>query len=659
MRTLHKTMAIPDAGSSELIDAYRVTGEDEAALQRVTEKLREHDCASADALDSTMRRLREQLPADALVRWILTGMRLYPNDPQKRLCYFSLQDARALVALDNEARTPSLGASSPSLSMLLEALASRHIRIQEQRLDLDLSDPLSDPFDVVPRRPVLSSTHLLLPSDYSSLDSSGPDLLFRASVAHAAAHLIHSPAAQPAGTLKPMSLAIISAIEDARVEQLMMRELPGTRAWFLPLLKTSLQPDGLSFAALVSRMNYALVDPTYQDDNYWVNKARTLFNGLATSLHDYAPFRETASVLANDLGQMRVRFHPQQYVVPAPYRDDNSFLWTYPETTTPQSVEELHVESSLAGMSSPQDNDERVTTGQEVRRLQYPEWDYRRHLLRPDWCTVIERRSPSPGASQRVSAQASTVRVKLPATANLTRNARLRRQPEGEELDLDAAIEHTIDRRRGHSPEHRVFTRPGTRQRSMSLLLLLDLSASTGDIAPGEGRSFLDMEKAASQALVQAARSADHRIAAHGFSSNTRECVNYYRLLDFDAILDETSSASIDACTAGYSTRMGAAIRHATSLISLEASERRVIVVITDGTPSDIDVFDNDYLVRDAQLAVQDARQAGVVTCGIAVDEGGADYMRRIVGREYCRIVNTPATLPAQLVALFARIAAS
>jgi len=158
---------------------------------------------------------------------------------------------------------------------------------------------------------------------------------------------------------------------------------------------------------------------------------------------------------------------------------------------------------------------------------------------------------------------------------------------------------------------------------------------------------------------VQAARSADHRIAAHGFSSNTRECVNYYRLLDFDAILDETSSASIDACTAGYSTRMGAAIRHATSLISLEASERRVIVVITDGTPSDIDVFDNDYLVRDAQLAAQDARQAGVVTCGIAVDEGGADYMRRIVGREYCRIVNTPATLPAQLVALFARIAAS
>ena len=655
MRTLHNTMVIPNAGSSELIDAYRVKVEDEATLQRVTEKLREHDSASADALDNNMQRLLDRLPADALVRWMLTGTRLYPNDPQKRRCYFSLEDARALAAFENEASVPSLAASIPSLSMLLEALTLRHIRIQEQRLDLDLSDP----FDVAPKRPVLSSTHLLLPSDYSSLDSSGPDLLFRASVAHAAAHLIHSPAAQPAGTLKPMSLAIISAIEDARAEQLLMRDLPGTRTWFLPLLKTSLQPEGLSFAALVSRMNYALIDPTYQDDNYWVNKARTLFDGLATSLHDYTSFREIASVLANDLGQMRVRFHPQQYVVPAPYRDDNSFLWTYPETTTPQSVNELQVESSLTGMSSPQDNDEQVTTGQELRRLQYPEWDYRRDLLRPDWCTVIERRSPSPGASHRMLGRTSMVRVKLPETAGLTRNARLRRQPEGEELDLDAAIEHTIDRRRGHSPEHRVFTRPGTRQRSMSLLLLLDLSASTGDIAPGEGRSFLDMEKEAAHALVQGARSAGHRIAAHGFSSNTRECVNYYRLLDFDATLDETSSASIEACTARYSTRMGAAIRHAASLISIEASARHVIIVLTDGTPSDIDVFDNDYLIHDAQLAAEDARRAGIATCGIAVDEGGADYMRRIVGREYCRIVNTPATLPAQLVALFARIAAS
>ncbi|MDB5787941.1 MAG: hypothetical protein JWQ50_7856 [Caballeronia mineralivorans] len=644
-------MIIADTGlTADVIDEYRVSAEHEAALRRATEKLQEHDPASASALHLNMQRLLDRLPADALVRWMLTGMRLYPNEPQKRLHYFGLQDESAWLALENEARAPSLAASIPSLSLLIEGLSLRRIGIQAQPLDS---------IDVTPMRPILSSMHLLLPSDYSSLDSPEPELLFRASVAHAAAHLMHSPAAQPAGTLKPMSLAVISAVEDARVEQLLMRDLPGTRAWFVPFLKTSLQPEGLSFAALVSRMNYALIDPAYQDDNYWVNKARSLFDTLTTSLHDHASFREIASVLANDLGQMRVRFHPQQYVVPAPYRDDNSFLWTYPDTTTPQSIQELQVESSSAGASRSDSIDEQVATEQEIRRLRYPEWDYRLGLLRSDWCTVIERRSPSPSAPHRLPAPIPLARVKLPVTASLTRNARLRRQPEGEELDLDAAIEHAIDRRRGHSPEHRVFTRPGTRQRSMSLLLLLDLSASTGDIVPDAGRSILDVEKEAAQVLVQAASSAGHRIAAHGFSSDTRECVNYYRLLDFDRTLDEVSSASIRACTARYSTRMGAAIRHATSLMSLETSERRVIIVITDGTPSDIDVFDDAYLIHDAHVAAEDARRAGMVTCGIALDEGGAGYMRRIVGREYCRIVSDPSTLPAQLVALFVRIAAS
>jgi nitric oxide reductase NorD protein len=70
-------------------------------------------------------------------------------------------------------------------------------------------------------------------------------------------------------------------------------------------------------------------------------------------------------------------------------------------------------------------------------------------------------------------------------------------------------------------------------------------------------------------------------------------------------------------------------------------------------------VLPDAYLIHDAHVAAEDARRAGMVTCGIALDEGGAGYMRRIVGREYCRIVSDPSTLPAQLVALFVRIAAS
>ena len=624
--------------------------EDDAALRRWLGTLFEYDAASAMTAVAQLPSLLEQLSVDAVGRWLLTGVRLYPNEPARRQRYFQMLDARAVETIEREASAPSLTASIPSLTLLLEALSERRVHIQAQRLDA---------LAAAPQRPILTATHLLLPADYTALDAGDPLRLFRASVAHAVAHLRHSPTALPVKMLKPMSLAVISAVEDARVERLLIRDFPGIRAWFVPLLENNLQAEGLSFPALISRMNYALMEPSYSDDNYWVNKARTLFEASAAALDDYAAFREIASILANDLGQMRVRFHPQQYVVPAPYRDDNTFLWTYPDAEPPEQSHDLRTESSIAAV--PQQRDARDTGEKrweepETRRVQYPEWDYRLGLLRSPWCTVIERTSQLHSYSGAPPRQSSLAHLKLPAHASLTRNARLRQQAEGEELDLDAAIEHTIDRRRGHSPEHRVFTRPGTKQQTMSLLLLLDLSASSSERIGASGPSILDIEKDAALMLARAAIAAGHRIAVHGFASNTRECVNYYRLLDFGAPLDEARETAIRTAVPRYSTRMGAAIRHAATMMSNETVDRRAIVVITDGAPSDIDVYDAQYLVHDAQAASMDARRAGIMTGGIAVDAGSADYMRRIVGREHCRAVSDPHALSAQLAALYVRL---
>jgi hypothetical protein len=625
--------------------------EDNAALRRWLGTLFDSDAASAMTAVTQLPSLLERLSVDAVGRWLLTGVRLYPNEPARRQRYFQMLDTRAVETIEREASAPGLPASIPSLTLLLEALSERRVRIQAQRFDT---------LAAAPQRPILTSTHLLLPADYTALDADDPGRLFRASVAHAVAHLRHSPAALPVKTLKPMSLAVISAVEDARVERLLIRDFPGIRMWFMPLLENSLQADGLSFPALISRMNYAVMEPSYSDDNYWVNKARALFEARAAALDDYAAFREIASILANDLGQMRVRFHPQQYVVPAPYRDDNTFLWTYPDAEPPEQSHDLHTESSVAAapqQRNARDTEEKRWEEPETQRVQYPEWDYRLGLLRAPWCTVFERTSQRHSDSGTLPRRSSLAKLKLPAHASLTRSARLRRQAEGEELDLDAAIEHTIDRRRGHSPEHRVFIRPGTKQQPMSLLLLFDLSASSGEPVGASGLSILDIEKDAALMLAHAAIDAGHRIAVHGFASNTRECVNYYRLLDFGAPLDEARETAIRAAEPRYSTRMGAAIRHATTLVSSETADRRAIVVITDGAPSDIDVYDAQYLVHDAQAAATDARRAGIMTGGIAVDAGSADYMRRIVGREHCRTVSDPHALSTQLAALYVRLA--
>ena len=208
----------------------------------------------------------------------------------------------------------------PSLALLLNGFTGAAMHVQARRRTA---------LDAPPLRPVLTRTHLLLPDDVGALDGGDRHRLYRAAVAHAVAHLRHSQASLPSRTLKPMSVAVISAIEDARVERLLMREYPGLRGWFMEFLVPGAQLPGLGFAALISRMNLALIDPRYQDDNFWVNKARSLFEAQAKDLSDYAAFRAIGSILANDLGQMRVRFDPGQYTVPAPYRDDNSFLWDH------------------------------------------------------------------------------------------------------------------------------------------------------------------------------------------------------------------------------------------------------------------------------------------------------------------------------------------
>ncbi|MGI4812354.1 MAG: nitric oxide reductase activation protein NorD [Janthinobacterium lividum] len=555
-------------------------------------------------------------------------------------------------------------------SWLLEALSGRSLTVQGQAA----ATP-----DAAPPRAILTSSHLLLPEhDDICIDTDGgagaeedadvnaevnaevsAALLQRACVAHAAAHLRYSPSAQPTGSLKPMSLALISAIEDARVEQLLMRELPGVRGWFLPWLKQSLQPRQLSFEALVSRISYALIEPAYCDDNYWVNKARGLFDGLRGSLDNYTAFREIASVLANDLGQMRVRFQAQQYAVPALYRDDNSYLWIYPEKDEPRSTQILQRDAALAAREASETRDAQAID-HEIRRLSYPEWDYRLELLRKDWCTVIERAPRLARGVRDVRPSGSIAALKLPAFAGMTRDVRLRRQTDGEELDLDAAVDYAIERRCGLTPTQRVFQRAGRRAPALSLLLLLDLSASTGDPADPRqptGPSILDLEKDAALLLARAALAAGHRIAVHGFSSDTRACVNYFRLLEFGEPLQADSEDLLRSRMPRYSTRMGAAIRHATLLLQEDSGDRRAMIVMTDGAPSDIDVFDVDYLINDARAAVADAQRARFTVGGIAIDAGAADYMQRIVGRAHCRAVGSAAELPHQLIALFSRIA--
>ena len=560
----------------------------------------------------------------------------------------------AIASLHGGAASGSLSASLPALALLLHGLCGREIKVQ----------PLHEKaVEGLPLRPVLTTTHLLLPDDYTDLDSPDHYRLYRAAIAHAVAHLRYSTGSLPTLTLKPMGIAVVSAIEDARVERLLVRDYPGVRSWFLEFLRRSVKPTELGFSSLVGRMNLALMDPTYQDDNFWVNKARRTFEAQADQLMDYAAFRSLASILANDLGQMRVPFRAQRYWVPEAYRDDNSFLWNYvePHVQTSEPLElQVKAERPPEVTALGEANAQSMVSELELGRHTYPEWDAQLSLLRKDWCTVIEKRPAwqflRAAPSQEAQAQPPVTRAR---TRHLSRRHRLLRQWEGEDIDLNAAIEAMLDQRLQLQPDMRLFTRAGSEVRASSILVLLDLSESTNDrLGPGM-ESILDIEKRAALLLAQSAALGGDRIAIHGFSSNSRDEVSYYRLLDFGAPLDATAVAAIGSAQGRYSTRMGAALRHAMNCLADEPFESRAIVLVTDGAPSDIDVFKVGYLIEDARAAVQGGRRAGTQTFCVALDAQADSYVKRIFGWNNYQIVDEPSRLPAQLSTFYDRMAPS
>lgn len=587
------------------------------------------------------------------------------------------------MVLPSLSTTTHTAAFDHGLALLASGLARRHVTVQPLLTPAAPALPLGLPAPVTIPRAVLTTAfsktadgvekitqaiaNLLVPPerDYSQCRE---NQLYAAMTAHAVAHLLYSPAAQSSAALKPMGIAVVSAIEDARVERLLCKTYPGVRQWFEAAIVAEPSPSDLTFNAFMARLDRILLLPGICDGNFWVNKAYDLFEATVTEhgLENYAAFRSIASILANDLGQMRVRMDPQHYAVPSPYRDDNSYLWQHPESE-PNTEEQLSLQQAGAPLP-PQEasaNSERseetsASMDMELARYTYPEWDRRQQRLKPDWCTVIEKLPTWQGLNIPNDEQAFVSQlapIPLPRAQQLDRRLRLRRQWEGDDLDFNAVIEVLLDLRLNLQPDPRLFTRAGRGPRPTSLLVLMDVSESVNTIG-NHGMSLLDIEKQAVLLLAQSNATEVGKLAIHAFSSNTRSEVNYYRLLDFGQTYSTTTANSVRALQGHYSTRLGAALRHASSLLMSESEGQRAILVISDGEPSDIDVHDSQYLIEDARQGVLRASRADIRISCLAVDSQVDSYLRRIFGWGNYGIATDARQLLPRLTQMSARLAA-
>ncbi|PWT73307.1 MAG: VWA domain-containing protein [Proteobacteria bacterium] len=627
--------------------------------------------------------LLEQVPVDGLRRWALLGVQGHSRDARAQDAWFRLESRDARAVLRSAADETLFSDVERRLTFYTRALWGRSIDLRAGMA----ATPMIDGEGKRGRRVSIVDGAVRMPQVFDPFPGQDGPTLYRAAVAHAAAHLVHSTQRFPLRELRPIQVALISLIEDARVEYLAMRELPGlARLW--RSFHVALPSFTISAVSLMARLARALVDSAYTDDNPFVQKGRAMFSNAAADLTDPGVSRSIGNLLGNDLGQMRVQFNFKTYLVEPLYRDDNLFLWDlgdagqrssddqdviYQAISFSEAKDGEPAESEIEEQSRQDAEEEgaQTETGsvQDQGALEqalvqphyYDEWDYAIGLDRPAWCTVLEKRSP-PGDPHAIDEillrnQETVDRLtNLIKAAQVERPLRLRRQLEGDKLDLDASIRATVDLRSGRTPDPRVHERQGKRNRDLAVLLLLDLSQSTNDYVPSAGTTVLNLAREATALVADAMEKIGDSFAIHGFDSNGRHEVEYYRFKDFDEPYSDRARARLAGMSAQLSTRMGTALRHAGHFLRYRRVARKLILLVTDGEPHDIDVHDRQYLLFDTKHAVEEQTRYGVATFCISLDPGADQYVARIFGKRNYLVLDHLRRLPEKLPLLYMRL---
>jgi len=289
----------------------------------------------------------------------------------------------------------------------------------------------------------------------------------------------------------------------------------------------------------------------------------------------------------------------------------------------------------------------------------YSEWDYQIQLERPFWATVQEKRPKSGDLDviDQITAQYKREihRMKFLLDAMQPQGVqRIRKLEDGDEIDINAAIASFIDIRMGSQPDPRIMMRSVRKTRDFSILVLLDLSESTNETVQDQEYSVLELTRQACVLLADAISKVGDPFAIHGFCSDGRHDVEYYRFKDFDQHWDEVPKARLAGMTGQLSTRMGAAIRHAGHHLKLQRSAKKLLIVIPDGEPADIDVRDPQYLRYDAKKAVEEVGRDGVITYCMSLDPRADNYMSRIFGQRNYMVVDHVQRLPEKFPVLYA-----
>ncbi len=647
--------------------------------------------------------LLSKLTLGGLRRWALWGAQAHQRDLDGQMAYFALKTEASRSILQKERRGTLFVDKQRKLNFYLRALWARAFLMRPTAGDYETKLGL---------KPYIEQFQIHIPDAYDPFHGIDGMEIYRAAAAHCAAHMVYTVAPISAEQLSQAQMRCIELFEDARVEYLAYQEFPGLRKLWLSFFtsqptKDEEQVEIHEAMDLMMRTTRAIMDPEYRDPEPVINDVAAEFRSQLAA----DPYRKNLAWMAgvdfyNKL--TRIARIPSVRILsdwPIPYRDDNRYFWEFSENMfvsqgadyIPATRQQVRRQVSVMEMANEIDCELAGDDAQEIWVCatemypyedmgvsfnemwgkepvsdphHYDEWDYHVQLARPEWATVIERRQGKgdPEVMDEILTKHKPVASRIRHLIDAMQPqgiVRRRGYEEGEELDLNAAVRAMIDIRRGIMPDPRISIRITRHLRDLAIVVLMDLSESTnekvgglkaGDAGYDEAPSILDLTREATGLLAWAIDSIGDNFAVHGFASDGRHDVQYYRFKDFEHPYDDEAKARMAGMKGNLSTRMGAALRHAGWHLTQQPAQKRLVLLITDGEPADIDERDPQYLRHDAKKAVEDLATKGIYTYCLTLDPNADRYVARIFGENNYSVVDNVQRLPERLPNVFAAL---
>lgn len=586
-------------------------------------------------------KLVDWLPLAGLRNWTEYGIRNHGSHPERQRDYFALASPDSRAVMQRERHGTLFHDVERRLDLYLRALWR----------DPDVLVPYSTAFDEL-RQPIpyYDKLGMRIPDVYDDARGVAGIDRYRAALAHMVGHRRWSRP-QVADNWSPFQRMAVEFFEDARIDTLLMREYPGLRRIFLGLHPKPAEGACDQETTSCLRHRLAMLSRAFLDEAHgyrdplvveYVGRFRALLAGVSSTA-EMAELALSYVARTRRASDQYAKIHFDDTVID--YRDDNRQLWMF--------IESGDEEEAF-------DEPRQIERGDELQGLpprHYPEWDYQSQSYRPDWVSLYESLHPSgnPARIDRLLAKHGALAKQLKRLLDLLKpqdKARIRYQEDGTDLDLDIAVRSLIDFKSGASPDPRINMSHRTSGRDIAVLLLLDLSESLNERTPGGEQTILELSQEAVSLLAWAIDRLGDPFAIGGFHSDTRHQVRYHHLKGFSEDWNDDVKARLAAMQAGWSTRMGAAMRHAGHYLGARQTDKKLMLILTDGRPSDVDSPDERQLIEDARQAVLDLDRQGIFPYCISLDPRADEYVADIFDGRFS-VIDNVERLPQRLPELF------